>query len=83
MENKVNKPLSVARRDFMNSLIELVNESGLPPFVLESVVKDIYNEIRILSQKQLEADLKQYNELLSQKVQKTPAKEGETNVCSN
>lgn len=83
MENKVSKPLSVARRDFMDSMIELVNESGLPPFVLESVVKDIYNEIRILSQRQLEADLKQYNELLSQKVQKAPAKEGETNVCSN
>lgn len=66
MRNKVAKPMSVARSEFIQSLTNLINESTLPLFVIESVLKDMYSDVRSLSQRQLEIDLKNYRESLSQ-----------------
>ena len=66
MRNKVMKPMSVARSEFIQSLTKLINESTLPLFVIESVLKDIHSDVRSLSQRQLEIDLKNYHEALSQ-----------------
>ena len=66
MNNKVMKPMSVARSEFIQSLTNLINESTLPLFVIESVLKDIHSDVRSLSQRQLEIDLKNYREALSQ-----------------
>ena len=66
MRNKVAKPMSVARSEFIQSLTNLINESTLPLFVIESVLKDMYSDVRSLSQRQLEIDLKNYRETLSQ-----------------
>lgn len=54
------KPMSVARYEFMESLAELINNSMLPPFVLEAILKDTYNEVRFLSKKQLDMDMQKY-----------------------
>lgn len=72
MKNKVMKPMSVARSEFIQSLTNLINESTLPLFVIESILKDMYSDVRSLSQRQLEIDLKNYREALSQ------AEDGET-----
>lgn len=66
MRNKVMKPMSVARSEFIQSLTRLINDSQLPPFVIEAVLKDMYNDVRALSQRQLEMDMKNYREALSQ-----------------
>ena len=66
MRNKVMKPMSVARSEFIQSLTNLINESTLPLFVIESILKDMYSDVRSLSQRQLEIDLKNYREALSQ-----------------
>lgn len=66
MRNKVMKPMSVARSEFIQSLTNLINESTLPLFVIESILKDIHSDVRSLSQRQLEIDLKNYREALSQ-----------------
>lgn len=66
MKNKVMKPMSVARSEFIQSLTNLINESTLPLFVIESILKDMYSDVRSLSQRQLEIDLKNYREALSQ-----------------
>lgn len=66
MNNKVMKPMSVARSEFIQSLTNLINESTLPLFVIESIMKDIHSDVRSLSQRQLEIDLKNYREALSQ-----------------
>lgn len=66
MINKVMKPMSVARSEFIQSLTNLINESTLPLFVIESILKDMYSDVRSLSQRQLEIDLKNYREALSQ-----------------
>lgn len=66
MRNKVMKPMSVARSEFIQSLTKLINESTLPLFVIESILKDMHSDVRSLSQRQLEIDLKNYREALSQ-----------------
>lgn len=66
MKNKVMKPMSVARSEFIQSLTNLINESTLPLFVIESILKDMHSDVRSLSQRQLEIDLKNYREALSQ-----------------
>ena len=58
--NQIMKPLTVARHEFVSALTNLVNESQLPPFVIEAVLKDVYTDIRIIAQRQLESDLQKY-----------------------
>lgn len=64
MNNEIQKPLSILRAEFISSLMELINSSNLPPYIIEPILKDIYNEIYLFSQKQLEADTKRYQEQL-------------------
>ncbi len=59
MKNIV-KPLTVTRYEFISALAKLINNSGLPPFILESILKDFYSDVKLLAQKNLEEDLKRY-----------------------
>lgn len=67
-EKNIIKPLSVARADFVSSLAELINNSMLPPIIIEPIIKDIYNEISALSQRQLEKDREEYEAKLKEEV---------------
>lgn len=62
--NEIMKPMSVLRAEFINSLTDLINNSKLPPFVVEAVLKDMYTDIKIVSQRQLESDYKKYQEMI-------------------
>ncbi len=67
MSNKnVQKPITVVRADFISDLTNLVNNSGLPSFILEPIFKDMFNDMKIMSQRQLESDRKQYEQILEQ-----------------
>lgn len=59
-----NKPITILRDEFIKKLTELINNSNLPLFVIESIIKDIYFDVKSLAQKQLENDLKNYQESL-------------------
>ena len=65
MKNEILKPMSVARVEFISTMTELINNCMLPPFVIEGVLKDVLHEIHVLSNRQLEADTKQYQEQLN------------------
>lgn len=62
--DEVIKPLSVAYDEFKRNLTILINESMLPPFVIENVLKDFYSTLCTLSKKQLESDTIKYQEEL-------------------
>lgn len=64
------KPMSVARNEFINDLTDLINNCMLPPFIIEDVLKDTYSKISTISAKQLEADMKKYQEALEANAQK-------------
>ena len=59
-QEKLLKPMSVARDEFITDLTDLINNSMLPPFIIEDVLKDTYSKICIISKRQLEQDRRKY-----------------------
>lgn len=60
MENRVEKPISVARYEFVQQITSVINGSNLPMCIIESVMKDMYADVKIVAQRQLESDMKAY-----------------------
>jgi hypothetical protein len=52
----MNKPITVARQEFSEALVKLVNESGLPAFVMRQALAQMDNALSQLEQAQLEKD---------------------------
>lgn len=63
--NEVQKPITVARAEFISSMTSLINNSGLPPFIIEPIMKDMLYDVRVMAQKQLEQDTARYREMLA------------------
>lgn len=45
--NTINKPLSMVLQESKENLIKVINGLNLHPSILELLIKDIYNEVRI------------------------------------
>lgn len=41
----MEKPILVARQDFVKELFALINGSGLPPFLVEYILRDVLAEV--------------------------------------
>lgn len=66
---EINKPISIIRNEFITGLTNLINESGLPAFIIEPILKDVYNNVYMIAQKQYEEDCAKYNEELEKQNQ--------------
>lgn len=62
----MNKPADLIVEETKEELTKIINKSGLPPFLLEPLIKDIYNQISFLKQKELEKSKKDYQESLKE-----------------
>ena len=62
----IQKPITLAREDFVKSLIELCNNSGLPFFCIEDILKNLIQEIHIAAVKQSEADKAEYEKKIKE-----------------
>lgn len=71
MSNTVNKPITVAANDLLNDLVNLINSSGLPYFIIENILKDCYNEVHMASQQQIKADRERYKLALKAEQEET------------
>lgn len=58
----MEKPITVARQEFIENIVKLINESGLPPFVISPILKETLSQIDALAQQQYESDLKKWGE---------------------
>lgn len=68
MENKnnqVEKPITMVIEDTKNNLINVINQSGLHPFILDSIMKELHNEIHISYLKQAQIEAENYNKNIS------------------
>ena len=70
----MNKPANLIIEETKENLVKVINESGLPPFLLEPVLKDLYNQISILKQQELEKSKQEYKDSLNQEKEKKGAK---------
>lgn len=60
------KPMSVARREFMDKVVELVNESGLPLFVIEPILKELHGVVQMEAENQFQREKEAYEESLKE-----------------
>ena len=54
------KPISIMINDFKQDLMNYISNAGLPPAVIEPIVKDIYQQIVEISKQELERDMVEY-----------------------
>jgi hypothetical protein len=66
MKEKIEKPAIIIRQEFIDGLTYYINNSGLPLFVIEPILKDIYIEIKTVLQKQYELEKMQYEKSLKE-----------------
>ena len=64
MENEIRKPLSVAKEEFVNALTDMINKSALPRFIIESILKDMYADMKVIARKEYEIDKRRYEDSL-------------------
>ena len=57
----MNKPITVLRHEYIDGIINLSNEIGLPAFVKAEVLKSILEEMQSLAVKEYQNDLAAYN----------------------
>lgn len=62
----MNKPANLIVEETKENIAKAINESGLPPFLIEPIIKDIYNQIVFLKQQELEKAKKDYEESLKE-----------------
>ena len=65
MNENLVKPMSVARQEFIEQLVNDINNCQLPMFVVEPILQDVINMVKTAAQKQYEADKAKYEEMLS------------------
>lgn len=57
------KPITVKNEEFIDNLMSLINNSGLPFFAIESALSNILRNVSELRQQQYERDLKRYEQM--------------------
>ena len=62
----IGKPITVVYEDFKQDLANIINNSGLPPFIIEAVLYSYLIETRNVVKQQYQFDKAKYAEALSQ-----------------
>lgn len=62
----MNKPSTIVYEEFKQELANLINNSGLPAFVIEPVLQNYLNETRVIMQKQYQSDKAMYENALAE-----------------
>lgn len=58
------KPISIVRQELIDTLASAINDSRLPAFIIEPILKDMYLETKSVAQKQYEYEKAQYEHSL-------------------
>lgn len=45
MENKIEKPFTLKCKETEENIVQSINNSGLPAYVLKTILQSIYNQI--------------------------------------
>lgn len=66
----MNKPSTLIYEDFKREMADLINNSGLPFFIVENVLQNFLIEVKDAAKKQYQIDKLQYEKSLSEKDEK-------------
>ena len=64
MNEKVTKPLSMVKQEFIEQVVNDINNCALPLFVVEYILQDILNTVKSTVRQQAEAEKAQYEQQL-------------------
>lgn len=56
----MDKPLSLRIEEVKKELVNVINSSQLHSYILDTIIKDIYQEVHLMYQKQVEQERKEY-----------------------
>lgn len=62
----MNKPFSIAYEEFKQEISKLINNCGLPPFIIESLLQIYLREISVIVKDQYMNDKMQYEKFLNE-----------------
>ena len=65
MDKNIVKPITLIRQEFVDTLVREINNFPLPMFVIEPILQDLLNQVKVMVQKQYEADKAQYEAQLN------------------
>ena len=60
----MDKPFSMIYEEFKQKMEDIINNSGLPPSVIESVLKNYLNEVTNIAKNQYQIDKAEYEKFL-------------------
>lgn len=60
------KPTSLLRKEFISNMVALINESGLPFFVIEPVLKDLHETVQNEAERLYQIEKAQYEASLKE-----------------
>lgn len=66
----MNKPVSLIREEVKNELADTINNSNLPPFIIEPILQDLLREVHVAVVRQYENDKAMYERSLNEKTTK-------------
>jgi hypothetical protein len=66
-KRKMEKPISMILSESKQTIINAVASTNLHPALLELIIKDIYNEVKLSAERQLEMEQGEYNYSLQEK----------------
>lgn len=66
MDKNIVKPITLIRQEFVDTLVEEINNCQLPMFVIEPILQDLLDQVRVAAQKQYETDKAQYEAQLNE-----------------
>lgn len=69
----MNKPLPMMIKETKSKLVNICNESGLSPVILDLIMQGLYNEIHSLAERQAFEEEIAYAKMLKEESKKTIA----------
>lgn len=62
----MEKPISLKLRDFKNDAVNLINNSGLPLFIIEPILKDVLVAVQTKMEQEYQLDKATYENSLNE-----------------
>lgn len=67
----INKPITVARQEYIDAIIDLVNSYNLPAFVKKDALDDIVTALQNVAIKEYQSDRAAYDKACAEEAAKT------------
>lgn len=65
----IEKPMIIKKKEFAENVVNLVNQSGLPHFIMEPILQDVLNAVHIGIEQEYQTAKSEYEAALKKEEQ--------------